>query len=380
MKDQRVGGPRGGRGVLLPSTAALLEPRFLSRLTGLPVHATRRVPLEAGFAHSGSTLDYVELESKTRERVGRLVLKRVSAQHDWLMRATEDARCRSVTVWSIGLLDRLQVRLPDLCAPPVAACARDGEDGFAILMPDYGAGICTNRPFDTATTGLLLKVMAAMHATFLDDPVLGRAELGLCSLESVYGMFSPRSARAELAREGYAHGQIPARILEGWEAARGLVPADVMTVVEPLLEDPAPLCSALRRFPSTLVHGDFRHSNLARTEDGRVALLDWQLAAHGPPSVELGRFIGANSALFAQPKERILAQYRAEFERAIGFSVAQWWEPQLALGLLGGFVQDGWAIVLKATTWDIGAPARAHWRADLDWWIQQVRAAAALLT
>jgi hypothetical protein len=45
----------------------------------------------------------------------------------------------------------------------------------------------------------------------------------------------------------------------------------------------------------------------------------------------------------------------------------------LELALLGGFVQDGWAIVLKATRWHITAHQRPHWQADLHWWVEQVR-------
>ena len=39
----------------------------------------------------------------------------------------------------------------------------------------------------------------------------------------------------------------------------------------------------------------------------------------------------------------------------------------------GGFVQDGWAIVMKATTWQVGEAHRGHWQADLPWWADQIR-------
>ena len=402
---------------LLANLDELLSPETLSRLTGVDVVAVERSPLSAGFAHSGSGLEIIQCRVADGPAGGdrtansgpgpRLVLKRVAAEWDWLMRVTEDHHCRSVGLWTHGLFDRL----PAQCEPPVLACSRDGSDesggrkhsgeahpdeahGWALLMQDYGESIMTNRPFSIEENRLFLSAAATLHAEFLGDPTPTAEGLGLCRLEHVYGMFSPATARAEIAL-GHK-GEIPSRILEGWELAHEVMPPDVMKVVAPLVEDPAPLCAALRCFPQTLVHGDFRHSNLAAprsvpgpsgtTGDLRLVLLDWQLAAHAPPAVELGRYLGANSPLLPESKDACLEYYREQFfaAAAAGKSaldrsesdVRDWWDAQQDLGLLGGFVQDGWAIVLKATHWHVGADAREHWKADLDWWTEQVRRGA----
>jgi hypothetical protein len=88
----------------------------------------------------------------------------------------------------------------------------------------------------------------------------------------------------------------------------------------------------------------------------------------------LGRYLAANSSRLPGTKEATLAYYRHCLAGRLGqrFDDA-WWQPQLELGMLGGFVQDGWAIALKATTWDVGADTREHWRADIGWWSEQVR-------
>lgn len=396
---------------LLANLDELLSPETLSRLTGVDVAAVERAPLSAGFAHSGSGLEMIQcrVAGNATGPGPRLVLKRVAAEWDWLMRVTEDHHCRSVELWTHGLFDRL----PGQCEPPVLACSQDGGDGrrhsgeakgWALLMQDYSDSVMTNRPFSPNENRLFLGAAAAMHAEFLGDPALAAEGLGLCQLEHVYGMFSPATARAEIAR-GHS-GEIPARILEGWELAHEVMPPDVMEIVAPLVEDPAPLCAALRRFPGTLVHGDFRHSNLAApwvtgspprvtgsppqstdsTPSPRLVLLDWQLAAHAPPAVELGRYLGANSPLLPESKDACLEYYREQFFAALtasesttdrdGSDVRHWWDAQQDLGLLGGFVQDGWAIVLKATHWHVGADAREHWKADLNWWTKQVRRGA----
>lgn len=348
----------------------LLAPSHLSALAGETVHQVTVTPITPAFAKSGSAL----LQVATNGGDGpRFVLKRVNVHRDWLMRATDDHRCRSVTLWQYGILDRL----PPAIVHGVVACARDGE-GYALLMRDFGGRLMSNTPFSEERNRLFLDAMAAMHATFLDDEStpLTAPELGLCELHHVYRMFSPAVGEAERA----GVDEVPKRIIEGWAAVRSVVPPDVVRIVEPLLRDPQPLCRALARYPQTLVHGDFRHSNLGVTSDSgsdRVVLLDWQLATRGTPSVELGRYVGANSALLPGAKEESLRHYAAALRRFLGETGdVWWWEDQLALGLLGGFVQDGWAIVLKATTWDVGADAREHWKADLGWWCDRVREGA----
>ncbi|MCB0156009.1 MAG: phosphotransferase [Anaerolineae bacterium] len=137
--------------------------------------------------------------------------------------------------------------------------------------------------------------------------------------------------------------------------------------------------AALGQFPLTLVHGDWRHANQGLLRDNgqtRVLLLDWQLATAAPPVVDLARFLIANSPLLPLSKEATIAFYRARLAHYLGPRFADdWWQPQLELGLLGGFLQDGWAVALKATHWHVGASARAQWQADLQWWSAQVRLA-----
>jgi hypothetical protein len=99
-----------------------------------------------------------------------------------------------------------------------------------------------------------------------------------------------------------------------------------------------------------------------------------------PPAVELARYLGTNSALFPVSHETCIDYYKQNLARRLGRRFnEEWWQPQLALGLLGGFVQDGWAITLKATRWEITAHQRSHWQKALDWWVKKVRAGAGYL-
>jgi hypothetical protein len=356
---------------LFPSITALLDPATLSALVGQPITSVHCRLLSPPFAKSGSRISAVETNGGSGPT---FVLKQVALTWDWLMRATEDVQCRSVTLWTQGILDQL----PPMIDTAVVACARDAA-GWAILMRDVGADMYVNRQFSAAANRHFLCAMATLHAQFLHDPRLHDPALALCRLEHVYGMFSPQTGLRELG----GPDELPRLLLEGWAEVDRSAPPDVAALTRELLADLTPLCTALRRYPQTLVHGDWRHANQGLRSHGdqaQVILLDWQLAACAPPAVELGRYLGANAALLPGSKTEALAIYAAHFAELLGSRFDEtWWRPQLALGLLGGFVQDGWAIALKATHWHVGADARERWQADLQWWAERVREGAAYL-
>jgi hypothetical protein len=259
--------------------------------------------------------------------------------------------------------------------PSVDAILMRDIGAAAILMRDIGAALVPYTRFSMEDHECFLDAMAALHAAFFEMPELLNPALGLCTLRHVYTMFAPLTGH----REAGGPDEVPRRILEGWDLVRTLVEPDVVHVVEELLDDSQPLCEALGRYPRTLVHGDWRHANqeVLRGECTQVIMLDWQLAAAAPPAVELGRYLGTNSMLLPVSKEAALEYYRQRLAHRLGSRFDEgWWRPQLELGLLGGFIQDGWAIALKATHWHVGAGARDRWQADLQWWSEQVRAGA----
>jgi hypothetical protein len=349
---------------LYTSIDEMLTPKALSELAGQPVTAVRRLPLHSDDSKSGSHFLMVETNGGQGQRY---ILKRISMEWDWIMRATDDHLCRSVTLWQHGLYDRLPAEIEH----GVVSCATEGS-GWAILMRDVEAALLPYARFDGADNEHILDAMAALHATFLALPDLADPMLGLCNLRHVYTFHSPQTGRREA---GGPDGH-PRLILEGWDMLQTMIEPDVKDVIYELLENPQPLCNALSRYPQTLLHGDWRQANLGllRGEPTQVILLDWQLAAVAPPAVELARYLGTTSALLPISKEAAIAYYQQSLAYRLGDRFEEsWWRPQLELGLLGGFLQDGWAIALKATHWSEGDGARDHWQADVAWWSEQVR-------
>ena len=122
---------------------------------------------------------------------------------------------------------------------------------------------------------------AALHAAFRGE----RFDAGI-TLEATWASARPAVAERR-ARRQRRHPQAGRDRLGGLRpggrrrrrAGRARQPAD-----------PAPLAAALRAGGTTLVHGDLRDDNLGFA-DGRVVLLDWDIAGEGTPALELAWYL-----------------------------------------------------------------------------------------
>jgi hypothetical protein len=356
---------------LLARLDELLLPQTLGELTGSTITSVRQLPFAGGHSASGSRFFAVETNDG---RGPRFVVKRVSREWDWIMRATDDDRGREALAWTSGLLDRLP---PELTHPIVAA-ARDG-DGWAILMHDVSDAIIpphdpyVGAPIAAADHSHFLDGLAAMHATYWDEPASVDPALGFCTPEHRYRSFAPETGR----REGNGPDFYPRIIREGWSLLPGLVDPAVADLGAGLADDPTPLTTAQARYPQTIVHGDPRPPNLGLLENGassRAILLDWHFVGPGTPGVDLTWYLYTTGPGRALSPEAVIACYRERLARRLGSRFDEdWWQPQLELSLLGQFLrcaQDlAWAAVHHES-----ASTRAWARAGLEWWSERVKA------
>jgi hypothetical protein len=351
--------------VLYDSVDQMLAPETLSELCGRPVSRVRCVPLKRG-GNSGSQLLAVETDDG---QGSRYVLKRVSLERDWIMRLTDDRRCRSVALWQHGLLDRVRHRIEHA----ILACAQD-QAGWAMLMHDVSGNLRQRSAIRKRHYERALDALAVLHSTFWQAPVLGESALGLCDPAHYLTFLSPEKLRAE----GETHPFV-SEILEGWALLETTADADVVEVVRSLHRDPGPLCCALARCPRTLVHGDVFPGNLGwlGKAQRKVVLLDWQLATALPPAADLAQCL---SDLRVADKEAAIAHYRHSLACQLGTRRENsWWQPQLALGSLAFFVSRGWAMPLFVGRWSANEGERAQQRANLAWFAGQVRVATDFL-
>ncbi len=85
--------------------------------------------------------------------------------------------------------------------------------------------------------------------------------------------------------------------------------------------------------PVSIVHGDFRLSNLVVSDEGRAVLIDWELVHTGDGAEDLGwmcvrswRFGAPHPALGCGSREELLSAYARAGGRSVTLEELRWWE------------------------------------------------------
>jgi hypothetical protein len=316
------------------STAQSLEDRLGA--------ATSREPWFPEDTKSGARFERLVVDGNA------YVLKYQDARDDWLMRATSDDGQRYARLWDSGLL----ARMPGVIDHAVVAADFDNGVGRILLRDVSGQLLDLDSPFTVAQHERFLDHMAALHSTFWG----WRDEIGLTAPAARYLTFSPAVARSEAAIGSSAI--VPRVMADGWARLPEVAPA-LAAAVTPLLEDPAPLVSALATVPHTLVHGDWKAANLGSHIDGRTVLLDFgEVPGEATPIADLSWYLALNADLLPESKDATIDRYRGALERH-GIATDAWWDAAVALELLGTMVQFGWEKALGGR-----GP-------ELDWWEQR---------
>jgi len=304
--------------------------------------ATERTQLVADDGKSGVPIERVVIDGK------HYIAKHMEVGGDWLARATGDLGLRQLVLWERGMYQRV----PSCIDPVVVGVARAGRRGV-LLMNDVGAHLVPegDDPIPLEQHLRFLDHLAALHATFWgwDD------DIGLTTDGLRYAMFGPDVVRVEA--ELGSDSVIPALIGKGHEHLRASNTRGASIAVA-LLDDPGPLLVALARTPRTFLHGDTKMGNLGSQPDGRTIAIDWAYAGPGEPASEITWYLAINSARLPQSKEATIESYRTALE-AHGIDTEPWWDTQMALALLGAFVQFGWEKALgggdELAWWDARA-------------------------
>lgn len=287
--------------------------------------AATREPFAPSDGKSGVPMERVVIDGQ------RYVVKHVSIDNDWIMRATGDLGCRPLLVWRSGLLGRV----PPAIDHGFAGFAPEPR-GAAILMRDVTPRLVPegDDPIPPEQNLRFLDHMAGLHAAFWgwEDTV------GLVPLSSRYAWFTSEVTACEEALGSGA--QVPQIAAEGWRRLRAVSPR-LAEIVLPLLRDADPLVAALEATPQTFVHGDWKMGNLGSHPDGRTILLDWAIPGRAPGCVELAWYVALNRRRLPHGKEGTIDAYRVALQRH-GIDTEPWWDLQIALALLGAVVQFGW--------------------------------------
>ncbi len=312
---------------LFPNLDALLDAHRIERSTETPL-------VNAGY--SGSAL------SRVRSRDGAaFVLKRMSIERDWIMRATDDVACREAAfAIAVGPLG------PHLRTPAIGA-ARDG-DGYALLMADI-TPFWLPESISEDDLDVIIDRVAALHARRIPQGGFPWCDAGLRLT-----LLSPERARIAVAY-GSPAGET---FLRGWERFEARAPRDVVDAIASLWADPSPLVAALNALPQALLHGDLKLDNIGIDPDGQLWLIDWAMPLISSTALELGWFVAINSRRVPVSNDAILDRYAAAAQ-------IQDRERHDALAALCGLVLRGWRKSLDA---DEGEAE------ELRWWCDRARA------
>ena len=114
-----------------------------------------------------------------------------------------------------------------------------------------------------------------------------------------------------------------------------IIEPDVFQIANELNENPESLAAALKRYPYTLLHGDYRGANLAYLEPDQVAVFDWHLSSRALMTLDLAFFSGGYFVRNAMGKAGAIRYYRDKLESYLGFSFDDdTWQVMLDLGNL----------------------------------------------
>ena len=276
------------------------------------------------------------------------VVKRMSIEHDWIMRATDDVSCRE------AVFADARVDLGERVRAPAVGAARDGG-AYALLMREIGDELLPQGAIAESQLTAIVGGLASLHKRPAPD------RLPWCDLTLRLTLLTTDRARiASDYRAPVAHD-----IIEGWRLFDEHAMAGASSVVRALSADPALLVRALERMPAAFLHGDLKFDNIGLDSGGRMWLIDWAMTLVAPPAVDLGWFLAINSRRLPATLDNVMSRYAD----AVGMST-ELRSRHDALTVLCGLLLRGWRKALDAAA---GEPA------ELRWWCERVEGAAWVL-
>jgi Phosphotransferase enzyme family len=273
-----------------------------------------------------------------------LVAKHVTAELDWMMRATND-RGRAALLWVDGTMSRCPAQID----PGLVRIEDDGSDGWRLYMDEVQFHPRGTR-FTRADARRLLEALAALHAEFWGERVPE-----LCPLIDLLRLLGPTTlAQYDNEFLEFVRG--------GWETFREIAPADVGAAVFALLDDPTPLARELERGPTTLLHADAHFGNAVLLPD-RLVLVDWTLATQGPPAVDFVWFLDQSFQLLDAAHDELVDDFlQAEAGRVT--------QRDVDLACLAQLLASGW----QCRHW-LETEQRDEQQANFDWFVARARRA-----
>jgi len=240
-----------------------------------------------------SEADAFAIETLSEGRMGAEVVKLRSGDASYVVKTIPKTNWRGegtgcpdggeARLWLAGI----GAHLPSSVRWPVVDVSLEGSS-YRVLMEDVGAMIRRRGQFTVADSRELLRALARMHAGCFENEWLERAPLP--NVTGTVRLITQPILHAAGARP--SSERWIAEMLGDFGVIKTYLPR-FLDLLGPKMADEFLALVAdeswhtkLRRSRGTLLHGDLRRANIAFENDG-VALIDWELAAVGPPACDV---------------------------------------------------------------------------------------------
>lgn len=312
--------------------------------------AVRREPWEGVGGRSGATFEQITLQDGSQ-----LIVKHVSPETDYLMRATHDDG-RLPFLWRQGIF----AQLPSVIDTGMVAVEEEAN-GWLIAMRDVGVSLLGDERVLTRQESR--RVLGAVHQMHTANR--GKRLPHLCDPRDRLRLMSRAQMAAE-EREAYPFG-IASVVRRGWERFEEAVPRDIADVIFAIHADPNPLAKRTEGRPSTFVHGDLRLANLGLTPD-KVLLLDWgSTCSYAPSASEFAWYLIISASRIDATREEVVADFKA-------IEGEQFDQEALDLAYIAALAILGWNKAFDMFD-NPDENIRGREKSDLDWWVATVRKA-----
>jgi len=274
-------------------------------------------------------------------------LKITDTSKDWLCLRSSDTGREFEVLRSLNGSE-----LWDIFDNPYIAAAKEGAM-YGLLMKRLD-GVLFDKHYDILHHELVVQSMAKLHALFWEDKRIAEMSslMNLTDFWKIIGIWN-----------GYANTAQPIGIsvLTGWEKAKTLLSDKALQY----LLDYENNAVRFAGLPNTLLHGDYRPTNLGYDKKTqKLTVIDFAFCGYAPCSVDLFWYL-ATAMHYGLDFERTVKFYRQSLEAEIGCLDNTLWNDLYRVGIISACYMQLWE---KALDYE-------HDKQDFNFWVYQLERA-----
>jgi thiamine kinase-like enzyme len=288
------------------------------------------------------------LNVNTINEINKFVIKVTDVTADWLSLRSNDIGREAI------LLSSSQINsLWEIVDNPYLTVAIE-KNKYALLMRDVSEQLCALNHMDIDNCdNLALHTLAKIHAQFWENKELSK-ESALMGLPNYIQINGPYKNYYDTTQP------IGRKIFRGWDEAKKLLPRRTYNWLNRPVNE---IIVYWGNYPNTLLHGDYRPTNLGYSNESKKMLpIDWAASGFGPCTIDLFFYLASTSNL-RDDNEKPIKLYRVYLEEMLGRRITEnEWEILIEIGIVSSCYLLLWDKALSYTRNKI----------DWEWWLSKL--------